>query len=141
MMINPLDSLSTTVGSNGSVTPTMPTQTLGQADFLKLLVTQMTSQDPLNPQTGTDFVAQMAQFSSLSASQTMEADMSSLQASNLLGRTVSVTGSDNTQISGLVSAVQIQAGTPQIVVNGQAYDMSQITAISPAPATTPTTTN
>jgi flagellar basal-body rod modification protein FlgD len=46
-------------------------QTLNQADFLQLLVTQMSSQDPLNPESDTDFAAQLAQFSSLQATQTM----------------------------------------------------------------------
>ncbi|HZQ48083.1 MAG TPA: flagellar hook capping FlgD N-terminal domain-containing protein [Verrucomicrobiae bacterium] len=131
------------IGSNTNSTaadqPVMPQQTLGQADFLKLLVTQMTSQDPLNPQSGTDFVAQLAQFSSLSASQAMEGTMNSLQASDLLGRTVTVNSTDGSQTTGLVSAVQLQGGTPQIVVGGQSYDLSQIQSISPAPAATSTT--
>jgi len=120
----------------------MPQQTLGQSDFLKLLVTQMTSQDPLNPESGTDFVAQLAQFSSLSASQSMEGGISTLQANDLLGRTVTVTSTDtNLPTTGTVSAVQIQGGTPQIVVNGQSYTLSEISAISPAAtATTPAST-
>ena len=129
------------IGSNSSSTSAsqsvLPQQTLGQADFLKLLVTQMTSQDPLHPQSGTDFVAQLAQFSSLAASQSMGNDITSMQANNLLGRTVTVNSTDNLPTTGPVSAVQFQGGTPQIVVNGQSYDLSQVLAISPAPAATP----
>lgn len=42
-------------------------QTLGQADFLKLLTTQLTQQDPLEPTDNKDMLAQMAQFSALAA--------------------------------------------------------------------------
>jgi flagellar basal-body rod modification protein FlgD len=43
------------------------TQTLGQADFLRLLTTQLSQQDPLAPQDNQAMLAQMAQFSALSA--------------------------------------------------------------------------
>jgi flagellar basal-body rod modification protein FlgD len=115
-------------------------QTLNQADFLKLLVTQMTSQDPLNPQSDTAFAAQLAQFSALQQSQNMAGDMQTLQANSLIGRTVSVTSSTNSnqQDTGVVSGVEISSGVPQIMVNGQIFDLNQITAI--APTVTPTTT-
>lgn len=71
--------------------------TLNQADFLKLLVTQMTSQDPLNPQSNTEFAAQMAQFSSLQAAQGTQAQITTLssaqqvqQANDLIGRVVTL---------------------------------------------------
>jgi flagellar basal-body rod modification protein FlgD len=109
----------------------LPQQTLGQADFLKLLVTQLTSQDPLNPQSGTDFVAQLAQFSSLSASQAMQSDMATLQANSLIGRTVGVTSATGNFSSGVVSAVEMQSGVPSILVNGQLYTLSQVSVIMP----------
>src|SRR5580693_354670 len=87
-------------------------QTLNQADFLKLLVTQMSSQDPLNPESDTDFAAQLAQFSSLQATQTMGTNLQTIQATGLLGQTVSVTPSGGgTPISGVVTSVQIASGT------------------------------
>jgi flagellar basal-body rod modification protein FlgD len=138
-MVTPTNS-TTAAGLSGATTPVLPQQTLGQADFLKLLVTQMTSQDPLNPQSGTDFVAQMAQFSTLQSSQVMQSDMATLQANSLIGRTVSVTSAGSPQTAGVVSAVQIQSGTPQVVVNGQTYDLSDIVAIVPTPITTTTPT-
>lgn len=119
--------------------PVLPQQTLDQADFLKLLVTQMTSQDPLSPVSDTDMAAQMAQFSSLQAAQSTDTDVKILQANNFIGRTVMVSNTDGTQTSGVVSGVDIQAGTPEIIVNGQSYGLSQIAVI--APATTSTTAN
>ena len=135
MAIAPITNLTTPTATTSTVPN--PTQALGQADFLKLLVTQMTSQDPLNPQNATDFVAQLAQFSSLQSSQTMQTDLASLQANNLLGRTVSINSTTGSQITGVVSGVQMQSGVPSLVVNGQSYDLSQIAAIVPTVATTP----
>ena len=135
MMINPLSTTSGTSSTNSTTSP-LPSQTLNQADFLKLLVTQMTSQDPLSPESNTDMAAQMAQFSALQASQNTEKDVQGLQADNLLGRTVTLATTNNGPTSGIVSAVQLQAGMPSIVVNGQSYDLSQITAITPTLTTT-----
>jgi len=115
-------------------------QTLTQANFLQLLVTQMSSQDPLNPQSDTDFAAQLAQFSALQQSQAMSQGMSVLQANSLLGEMVTVAPADGSApITGQVSAVQIQSGAPAVLVNGQTYSLSQVAAIAP-PVSTPTTT-
>jgi flagellar basal-body rod modification protein FlgD len=113
-------------------------QTLNQADFLQLLVTQMSSQDPLDPQSDTAFAAQLAQFSALQQSQDMEQNMSALQATSMIGETVSASPSDGSApVSGLVTSVVIQSGTPQVMVNGAPYNLSQVTTVSPPPVTTP----
>jgi flagellar basal-body rod modification protein FlgD len=116
----------------------VPIQTLGQADFLKLLVTQMTSQDPLNPQKDTDFIAQMAQFSALEQSKTMQQDIALLrsqqellQASSLLGQTVEIQVNSEIRTIGVISAVRIEAGTPKIVVGENSYNLSQVLTIAP----------
>jgi flagellar basal-body rod modification protein FlgD len=122
----------------------LASQTLTQANFLQLLDTQMSSQDPLNPESDTDFAAQLAQFSSLQATQTMSGNLQTMQATGLLGQTVWVTPSTGGgSVSGVVSGVQIASGTPQIMVNGQTYNMNQITGVTPTlttPANSTTTT-
>jgi flagellar basal-body rod modification protein FlgD len=115
----------------------LPQQTLSQNDFLKLLIAQMTAQDPLNPQTDTQMAAQMAQFTSLQQSGTMASDLQILKANSMLGGTVSVQTDANTVTTGVVETVRYVDGTPQIVVGGVAYEMSQILAISPTPVATP----
>ncbi len=57
-----LDSLGSTKPSASTPTATKTNDTLDQAAFLKLLTTQMTTQDPFNPVDNTQMVAQMAQF-------------------------------------------------------------------------------
>jgi flagellar basal-body rod modification protein FlgD len=141
--------MSTTVNSvngsssyTGSSATAVPTKTLNQQDFLKLLVAQISSQDPMNPQSNADFAAQMAQFSALQTSQGTESELSKLraeqqvqQANGLLGRTVTLESTDGSVSSGTVSAVQISDGTPSLLVNGDSYDLSQVLSIQPATAT------
>lgn len=59
-------------------------QTLSQADFLKLLVTQMTNQDPTKPMDATQMTAQLAQFSQVAATQELQQSFDAL-ATNLSG--------------------------------------------------------
>jgi flagellar basal-body rod modification protein FlgD len=134
MAINPI----TTFTNSVSATDRIPIQTLGQADFLKLIVTQMKSQDPMNPQKDTEFIAQMAQFSALEQSKTMQTDIAGmrnqqqiLQANALLGQTVGLQVNQDNMATGVVSAVQIVAGTPKIVVDGTPFDLSQVLSIKP----------
>jgi flagellar basal-body rod modification protein FlgD len=118
----------------------LPGQTLNQVDFLKLLVAQLSAQDPMNPVSDTDFAAQMAQFSTLQATQAMQTNLAGLessqavlQANSLLGRTVQVKSASGATTSGVVSAVGIQSGTPSLTVNGQSYDLSAVLSVSMTP--------
>jgi flagellar basal-body rod modification protein FlgD len=84
-------SSSTSAGSN----------TLGQDAFLKLLVTQLQNQDPTNPTDNSEFIAQLATFSSLeklSAISTQVSAISQLLVAQSL--TTDSTTSDGTKTSG-----------------------------------------
>ena len=67
--------------ANGTTTTTpapAATKALGQADFLKLLSTQFQNQDPMKPMDDTAFIAQMAQFTSLSQTTEMNKGITDL---------------------------------------------------------------
>jgi flagellar basal-body rod modification protein FlgD len=115
----------------------VPQQVLDQDDFLKLLVAQMRTQDPLSPQKDIDFIAQMAQFSALEQSRTMQSDIARLRndqhflhAAALLGQTVELHVDGGTR-QGTVNSVQIEAGTPRLVVDGVQYALSQVLTVTP----------
>lgn len=63
-MTNTIDS-SLLLSNYQEIQKRTPSSTLGKDDFLKLLMTQLQNQDPSKPMEDTDFIAQMAQFSSL----------------------------------------------------------------------------
>lgn len=72
------------------------TNELGQAAFLELMITQMNNQNPLSPQDNSEFVAQLAQFSSVEGLERLNKSFNSfmsnnaLQASSLVGTSVNV---------------------------------------------------
>ena len=109
-------------------------QELGKDDFLKLLITQLSHQDPTNPMDNTAFIAQMAQFSSLEQMNNMANGfdrMASLMNNNdavsTLGKTVDIEiGSD--KITGVVESVT-RGEKPQVLVNGNYYSLEHIKAV------------
>jgi flagellar basal-body rod modification protein FlgD len=74
---------------------TAPNQTLTEDDFLRLLTAQLEHQDPLNPLTGAQFAAELAQFSTANGIRDLEQTMTGLSAQSavgLIGHTVAVSG-------------------------------------------------
>lgn len=133
-MVNPIGNI------NSDLTPAdpgrIPVQTLGQQDFIKLLVTQLSSQDPLNPQKDSDFIGQMAQFSTLESNKTMSTGITTLQnqqdfvkANSLLGKNVELLDDDANRFTGVVSAIQVISGKPQIMVNEKAYTLDEVVRV------------
>ncbi len=104
---------------------------LGKDDFLKLLITQLSHQDPTKPMEDKEFIAQMAQFSTLEQMTNMSKEFSNLhslllgsQAYGLIGKTVEVTAGEQT-VTGVVEEV-VGREFPQLLVNGKYYDFSSV---------------
>ncbi len=103
---------------------------LGKMDFLNLLATQLRNQDPMNPTDNTEFVAQLAQFSALEASQNTNESIEKSRAAGLIGKTVAGTfAKSQTAFYGMVQSVNISGSEPQLYVNNQAVKLSEIQAI------------
>jgi len=140
-------SSSSTGSSSTSSSTTTTKKALGQDDFLKLLATQFQQQDPMEPQKDTDFIAQMAQFTSLDQTSTLVQQMTQLStsqsitaANSYIGRQVTLNDGNGGTVSGSVSAVDVSSGTPQLVVNGANYSLSSVVRVEPAATTATTTT-
>src|SRR6266481_2466678 len=67
-------------------------QTLTESDFFQLLTAQLEHQDPLNPMTGDQFAAELAQFSTASGVRSLQTSLSAQQAVGLVGHNIAVSG-------------------------------------------------
>ena len=127
---NQVNSYNKTLVQNGRKT----SNELGKDDFLKLLITQLSNQDPTNPMENTEFISQMAQFSSLEQMTNMSTSFSKMasfinssEAASTLGKTVELNIGDTTT-TGIVEGAT-RGENPQILVNGMYYSMDKIAAV------------
>jgi flagellar basal-body rod modification protein FlgD len=128
-----------------STNPTAGTQassvaqaSLGKDDFLKLFVTQLQHQDPMNPMTDQDFMGQMASFSTLEQVSNLAASSQKLasgaaldHAVGLIGRNVTYTDPAGATRTGVVERVATKDGQPVLRVGGaDGVDPSSITEVA-----------
>ena len=120
---------------------------MGKDTFLKLLVAQMKYQDPSNPASSSDLMAQTATFSQVEkldeiAKQNAELVtlQRSLSAGALVGKHVAYTDETGSTVTGAVSSVLVSAGSePRAIVGDKAVPLGRITEITVAEVDTPTT--
>lgn len=107
--------------------------TLDKDAFLGLLVAQMKYQDPLEPTSNTEFVAQYAQFSSLEQMQNMANTMELTRASSMVGKVVVVNTTDSagreSQIEGRVDYVAYENGKSYVSIDGGLYSLDDVYAV------------
>lgn len=106
--------------------------------FLKILASQMTGQNPLEPMKDTEFIGQMAQFSQLEQTTTMAQSMKALalsgqlsQGSSLIGKSVTYAPADGSAaVTGTVQGVTMSGGTMSLVIDGVSIDPTTITKVA-----------
>lgn len=122
-------------------------QALGQNEFIKILVAQMSNQDPLSPMEDKEFIAQMAQFSSLEQLMNMSQAIDRLSqsigiSSSLIGKSVSWLTESTSPVetpvlrNGIVESITIKNGETFAVVGNEQILLSRILSVS-LPSTTP----
>ena len=134
----------TSPGSPGFV----ESRSLGQQDFLRLMVEQMKNQNPLEPQDNSQFFTQIAQFETLdtmqeivNALQAMASSSVLANASAIVGRTVTAELPQNVDpetglapepevVVGLVQRVAFETNGPVAYVDGRAVPMAFITEVA-----------
>jgi flagellar basal-body rod modification protein FlgD len=124
-----------------SVSKRAPKQELGKEDFLQLLMKQLAYQDPMAPMDNKEFIAQMAQFSSLEQMTGMSQGITKLsgdfgrianllsgsEATTALGKQVELSDGEKV-VQGMVRAVT-RGSSPQVLINGAYYDWDQVTKV------------
>lgn len=122
-------------------------QALGQNEFIRILVAQMSNQDPLSPMEDRDFIAQMAQFSSLEQLMNMSKAIDRMSqsigiSSSLIGKSISwlTVPVDATDIpvmrSGVVESITIKDGDTYAVVEQEMVLLSRIVTVA-SPSSVP----
>ena len=121
-----------------------PTAELGKDAFLKLLVAQMKYQDPANPASSSEFMAQTATFTQVEKLEEIAAQNASLlalqrssSAGALVGRTVSYTDENGAKQTGVVTSVRLGSDTAEAtaMVGGVSVSMGRITEVASTPTT------
>lgn len=113
---------------------------LGKDEFLQLLITQLRHQDPINPVEDKEFIAQLAQFSSLEQMQNLNTNLQDMmlaqqkltalgQATQMIGQEVELFTREGESIFGKVTGVQFKEGWPMLVVDGKLYGFDEVVAI------------
>lgn len=149
MAVDSVSSTNSAQGSDNTYVPgseRVPKKTLDQSDFFQLLAVQLSAQDPLKPMEDTDFIAQMASFSSLEMMNAMTTSVAALgiqqsymNAQTLLGRTVTVSNDEGDPVTGVATAIKTgEDGGTLVTVGGTDYPASSVIRIElPADTTQP----
>lgn len=112
---------------------------LGKDDFLKILIAQLKNQDPSQPLQDKEFIAQMAQFSSVEQLSNISNDMKLLRqslgfASGLIGKDITWEGlndqGNTVAKTGPVESIVVKSGAQYAVVKGEQVAMDRIMKIA-----------
>lgn len=106
---------------------------LDKEAFLQLLVAQMKYQDPLEPTSNTEYISQLATFSSLEEMQNLNSTMETSQATNLVGKTVIVkvtsASGETTYVTGPVDYIVRENGNTYLSINNGLYSLDDLDTV------------
>lgn len=118
---------------------------VNQETFLQLLVAEMSNQDPLEPTSNTEFISQLAQFSSMQYMMDTSKYAESNYASSLVGKVATASRTEGTQLvskTGTVEEVRKSSDDTYVVtIDGEDFPLSSVSSIKPAETTTDTSTD
>ena len=138
----------TTNTPTATTTPVKSRSEMDKDTFLKLLVAQLRYQDPTKPMDGAQFVAESATFTQVEVLQKLQeaqtqmlSFQSTLLSSGLIGKTVTATGSDGKDVTGVVGSARVVAGQAYIMVDDVMLPVSSVVKISETKASAPKVTD
>ena len=108
------------------------------------MVTQLENQDPLNPTSSSDLLAQMSQIGQLQSTTSLQTSLQSFglqtsisAAASMIGKTAQGLDGNSHPVSGVVTSVQVQNGNVALELdNGSTLALANVTSISPGPSGT-----
>ena len=144
-----MTTLAATPSASAPATPAAPTARssgkyeLGPEDFIKMMVTQLQNQDPLEPAKNEQLLSQMSQIGQLQGSTDLQRSLKTLvlqnnlsSAGNLIGKQVEGLDGAGDPVDGVVRTVQVKEGAVWLELeSGQTVNLSNVTQIAPAAGT------
>jgi flagellar basal-body rod modification protein FlgD len=119
--------------TRGTATVAQDNLGLSINDFFKLMAAQLQNQNMMDPVDNSQFIAQMAQFSTLTQMQELQKVGQMTYAVSLIGKNVMVSNTDENGISmiasGVVNGISFENGIPYIGIGGASYQVSDILAV------------
>jgi flagellar basal-body rod modification protein FlgD len=126
--ITPATSITTAATSGGTSAASsaaVPGGALGQNQFLQLMMTQLQNQDPLNPSDPTQYLSELAQFTSVeqmtniaTSSAQAATEQKTAAALALIGHTVTYINTAGTSVTGTVQKVDFASSGPTLTISG-----------------------
>ena len=112
-------------------------------DFIKMMITQLQNQDPMEPAKNEELLAQMSQIGQLETSTQLQTSLKSVtlqtqigSASALIGKSVQGIDDNNNPIEGVVNSVKVAGDSVQLNLDsGMSVALTNVSSIGPAPAT------
>jgi flagellar basal-body rod modification protein FlgD len=103
--------------------------TMDTYQFLRLLIVELTSQNPMDPVKDRDFLAQMAQLNTAQQMERIGNMFTTFQAAGLIGREVEAVLPTGTVLKGKVESVQMRAGRVYLTINGETIPIDTVRTI------------
>ena len=108
-------------------------------DFIKMMITQLQNQDPLEPAKNEQLLAQMSQISQLQSSTSLTESLKGMvlqnqigSAAGLIGKSVEGMDADNETVTGLVTSIRVESDGVRLELdNGKTLPLDRVTSISP----------
>ena len=131
-MVNAVSNL----GFSGGISAAQDRANVSRDDFMKILVTELSSQDPLEPMDNSQFLDQLIGLQTLDQSAAMTDGLRTFQnfmemsyGSSLVGKNVKALGNDGEVVEGLVSKVVVEDGSASVVVDNKKIPVSAVREI------------
>ena len=123
--------------SSSSSSSTTTSANLGSTDFIELLLSQLTNQNPLEPMDNSEMVTQLAQFEMVNKMDSLDESVNAMMlyqnmmsSVDMMGKEVTVIDPESgEEITGVVDSIKMQNGFPQVVINDTSYDVAYITDV------------
>ncbi len=123
------------LNASGEATPDRMND-LSMSDFIRMMVAELENQDPMNPMSNTEMLAQISQMRSITSNEKLSATVEALAmgqslatASSMIGKTITGVDTLGQTVTGVVDKVVIEDGSAKLYVGSSVIRTQNVTAI------------